>query len=1510
MRSLDAIMKTPALSALSSAFSVLALGAALSGCGAAPAQPDSGPLKASACSPDRLEACEKAIAKAAAGGGAPADLVASYAAARGSRDPADPWTKLWGGLTGPAAKGSGFLVIVDERAGRGAGAIGVKLEKPSRLLPSAPLPAPKAIATEDLVLAMGEAAGAGHIIRVEQSRVTELFPSDPLSPFMAGVRSAINAGGEASEKRITTHIAIAASVRKAIDAAASFRYVDAAKEADALAALLAAERAEGSPREPVLRGHYAFQLLAAAGIALEPETDSDEPALKEPPPPSPADTPYGDLLRVRTAKDPAAAWITRGPAILAAVPSDRRDPLANLFKKAEGCAASPPPPMEGPRDLVFASKLATSLARGGQDTGGASKSPQTGDGKKSESDSDTNNNTTTKNPSLLPLPDWYRKYQTLVAAVDATRSMWSYAPSVLYERGEAFGLSPAATSTHARATELGVKHLTASLELERAFPLRYRGLALLPLVYSPGVLGDQRLRDAIVDLTQATVQDKIARASDAKGVFDGALAGLFAGMSYPPAVQAAHYLALQGAVTAKLKGDLLNRTGWGVAGLYAADAAYRIASDQGQSKSLGFSAEQIGRALTSDPTIPMPSLAALATSLTRYAALGFDGKLSLDGARTSPERRAAREALKRAVAGLGENNEAPGSLLDDVTDLTDGIIAALARVAEERASRKSGETCPKDQKVGPSPEVGRALAKLGDVRRRVLLHPRYKAGEGLFIRRARLLVTVLSDAMDIAGSAGDRTTFTIPSKEAEKNITDALRDWDERAAASAVASGYGLVRELFGAKSADRFLAENAQSLRGLLQGLVVFFQGEGAGADKTSGVALLDAIAKIPLTAKADSDLMSLALTYAEELYARGNADQGDLWLLTTLVLSGLTESPPSPKAIALAADKSARIEWALRFLNEVSNARRGVAPSPAAFEAGMRRAGAEVCASANADDMIAVVGAVRDFLSGKRNEARAALDRILDQADARGLFVPKVTFKYEEKTATKVFSVSLGVSYGGGVLVGSNTFHVGLGIRTRGEPEGSMTATVSPTDSAQGGDESARYYVHAASLAAVYHFLEGDTARASAAARRAVTALAMGVKLGPRILPSADPVTWGADARASLAVAAQLAAEAGLPFLAGDLWTVVRASLPKDLDDKAAAQILDRAPFGLAGVKEAPAVLQRASRTLKLVASPLPCTEAKVEIGGFEEPACDAYPLALSLRIADVLKRLPRVRRGEAGPVRRCAVMRALDAFLSAADKGTYDPDAFMTAVEELRAEGNLYDAATLLARHRRPGHCSPAILAASRSLAGNDTLGPVLRADLYSTAINCSLPSITPELTQDLASLDAETRKLPDPGRNLDVVLFATELSLRTGRFEPLAKLASAPDFVERWMNVSPRASVAALLIQHAVSALSAPSAPSAGGPSAASNPAANAANQGAASAASSYSLLCETFAGERTSSGAGADARSAGVNESDMCDKVRSLRPPFKIPEEARRKLAREALEMLVKQTAESSKTPPP
>jgi hypothetical protein len=125
-----------------------------------------------------------------------------------------------------------------------------------------------------------------------------------------------------------------------------------------------------------------------------------------------------------------------------------------------------------------------------------------------------------------------------------------------------------------------------------------------------------------------------------------------------------------------------------------------------------------------------------------------------------------------------------------------------------------------------------------------------------------------------------------------------------------------------------------------------------------------------------------------------------------------------------------------------------------------------------------------------------------------------------------------------------------------------------------------------------------------------------------------------------------------------------------------------------------------------------------------------------------------------------------------------------------------------------------------------------------------------------------------------------LFTTELSLRQGRFEPLARLAKAPDFVSRWMNVSPTAAAAALLIDHAAATLSGEEI---------------AAGRGEGS----YRLLCETFPpGDRA----------------ETCAEIRSLRPPFKVPsdEAARQKLAQKALERLVKQASappKSATTPP-
>ncbi|XYI02866.1 hypothetical protein ACMHYB_25190 [Sorangium sp. So ce1128] len=1435
--------------------SALLLGLLAAGCGGA--SPAGGAPRASArCEPAHLEPCERALAAAVAEGRAPRELALGYLEARASRNAGDPWAGLLRDLDRRDRPRPRAAVIVEAGAadaggGRGGAADAVWIR-------AAPLPPPgETLGAEALLLAIGEALGYEHLVHARaRGGAVQLFPRDPLAPFMAGL--APIARSNAPLARVADDIAIAALVRRAFSAAGGFRYVEAARAADALAA---AVKGRDPDDEPVLRGRYALQLLGTAGIALDDEDERSAsgaaPADRGDPAPAPGDTPYGDFLRVRTARDSRAAWRSRGAAVLRGVPADRRAALDDLLGKARGCGRGLAPPMEGARDLVFAAELAAALSPiDGAAAPATGSAAATAAGSAAATAAGSAAATATANPAApaagstaasamaakpdrrLPLEAWLPRYEALVRAVDQTSTAWAHAPSLLHERGPAAPAGQAGSAVHRRVTELGLAHLAALRALAEAEPRRYRALAQIPLAYSPGVLADERLRDAIVDLTQVAVQRRMAEARDPEAVLGALLAGVFAGMSYPPEVQPAHFLALQGALTAKLRGDLTAQTGWGVAGLYAADALYRVLSDQ--APDLAFSSAQIGRALSPDPALPYPGLAALAASVSRYAALGAAGALdprATDAARFPPERREAREALRRAVAALAapegggaanggaavnENNIAapggaaggadaveapPPGLVDDVTSLADGVLAVLLTERARRQPPAAG-TCAAGR--GPSPAARRALARLGDVRGRILLAPRYKQGGGAWTRRARLLVTLLSDAMDLlaapsraprAGAPEPRVRFTVPTAAAEAAVAAGLSGWGDRDLADALAGGYALARALLESATAERFAQQSGAPLGRVLRGLSAALRDGGTApsgaAQAPAGVALLDALASLP--ARADGDLRGLFVGYARALSARGLRDQADLGLLTSLLGAAVLGAPPSPEAVALATESGSRVAWALSYLSEIAKARHGIAPDPSAYADAMREASDDACQSADPGDVLAILGAARDFAGGRRAEARDALDRILSAADARGLRVPRMTYRYEEKTATRVFSLSFDVSYGAGILEGSTGFQLGLGLRTRGEPEGALTAALAP----QGDDDAARAYVSAAALAAAYHFLEGDTGRGAAAARRAIAALSFGLRLGPRALRSDQPLAWGKDARALLAIDAQLAAEAGHPFLAGDLWTLVRGLLPPDTSDAAVAALLDPLPAGLAAVPGVGPLVARSARSLAAVAGPLPCTEAKVELGAYEEPSCDAYPLALSLRIADVLGKLPHLRR--AGSAAACPVLRSVDGFLTAAERGTYDPDAFTAAVEALRRSGRLYDAGVMLARQRREGHCGPLVLAAARALGREPSLGPALRADLLSVAVRCAAAALDASVVDDVMALDDETRALPDLGRNLKVVLFATELAARAQRWDVLGRLAKQPEFVERWLGESDDAAATALLIEAAAAVL---------------------------------------------------------------------------------------------------------
>ncbi|WP_437640696.1 hypothetical protein [Sorangium sp. So ce854] len=1409
--------------------SALLLGLLAAGCGGA-GPSGAAASRAARCDPAHLDPCERALAAAAAEGRAPRELALGYVEARAARNADDPWALLLRDLDRRGERRPSVAVIVeagaeaDGGARRGGAADAVWIR-------AAPLPPPGAVGADALLLALGEALGYEHLVHARaQGGAVQVFPRDPLAPFMAGV--APIARGGAPIARVADDIALAALVRRAFGAAGAFRYVEAARAADELAA---AVRGRDPDDEPALRGRYALQLLATAGIALDDEDErratgapgatGAPPAPRRDAPPAQGATPYGDLLRVRTARDGRAAWRARGASVLRGVPADRRAALDDLLGKARGCGRGLAPPMDGPRDLVFAAELAAALAPGdGAAAPAAPAVPAAAPGGAASA-------TAAAAPDgRLPLEAWLPRYEALVRAVDETRTAWAHAPSLLHERGPAPAAGQGGGAVHRRVTELGLAHIAALRALAQAEPRRHRALAQIPLAYSPGVLADERLRDAVVDLTQVAVQRRMAEARDPEDVLGAALAGVFAGMSYPPEVQAAHFLALQGALTAKLRGDLTAQTGWGVAGLYAADALYRIASDQ--APDLAFSSAQIERALAPAPALPHPGLAALAASLSRYAALGAAGALdprSTDPARFPPERRAARDALRRAVAGLAppeggaaDAGAPPPGLVEDVAALADGVLAVLL-TERSRRPPPARDACAAAGR-GPSPEARRALARLGDVRRRLLLAPPLQQGDAAWARRARLVVTLLSDAMDLlaapgrptstpprAGAPAPRARFTVPTADAEAAVAAGLAGWADPDLADALAGGYALARALLESATAERFAEASGAPLGRVLRGLSAALRGgasrQGA-AQGPAGAALLDALASMP-AARPGADLRGLFVGYARALSDLGLRDQADLALLTSLLGAAVLGAPPPPEAVALANERGSRVAWALSYLGEIARARRGVAPDPSAYADAMRGASDDACQTADAGDVLAIVGAARDFAAGRRAEARGALDRVLADAEARGLRVPRMIYRYEEKTATRVFSLSFDVSYGAGILEGATGFQLGLGLRTRGEPDGALTAALAPEGSPRSDEDAARAYVSAAALAAAYHFLDGDAEGGAAAARRAIAALSFGVRLGPRALRPDEPLAWGKDARALLAIDAQLAAEAGHPFLAGDLWTLVRGLLPPDADDAAVAALLDPLPAGLAAAPGLGPLVARTARSLAAVAAPLACTAAKVELGGFEEPACDAYPLALSLRIADVLGKLPHLRR--AGSAAACPVLRSLDGFLTAAERGTYDPDAFTAAVEALRRSGRLYDAGVMLARQRREGHCGPAVLEAARALGRAPSLGPAQRADLLSVAVRCAAAALDERVVDDVMALDGETRVLPDLGRNRKVVLFATELSARAQRWDVLARLARQPDFVARWLGVSDDTAAAALLIEAAAAALAGEPAP---------------------------------------------------------------------------------------------------
>jgi hypothetical protein len=1206
------------------------------------------------------------------------------------------------------------------------------------------LPArPTKIAVERLLLAFGRGAGRDHLFVHVGGVFRQLFPNDAIEPFVAGLDPVI----AAEPPRVAADLALAKSVHATISAAKAFDYPAAASRADELRR---AVRGEGSV-EARWRARVALRALELASLVL----DHDEELEPLEAPSAPGTTPYAALLAVLLHGERAPAFAARRAHILEGLAPERAAALEVAFAEPGACPKPVVPPMESLGDLFFGNQLAAAL------------DAEAGPGEKAA-------------PGKLALDAWLPRYAAMVRLVDEGGHAWSHLATLIGQRGELHGLSAATTPSYRRVSELGKQHLDALTALADAHPTRFTSGALLDLTYRPGLLHDLGLREAVGSLLRKTVFTRVAGAESEGELLESAAAAFAAGTSFPGPLQGAQLNALSMALDEKLGGAFGQKKGWPMAGLHAGHALFNAVL--GATGWLDRGASRIAASLDGD--VSEPSLAELAGAIARYAALGGQGGLDPDVANPRlfpPARSEARERLRAAIEGLAEGGPASppekelALLLTDLGDASIALGAAEVRgMMTDAAPRCEGAERPLEG----------AYERARKKRRTLLAHPAFKSPTGRWALRARLVGLVLSDALDVADP---KEGFTLPHAEAERVVEAGLEGWLEGGAAELAAGGYLLVR---GAIDPDENAAVAREAVR-VLAALADLF-----GEESGSLFAVLARVGKEVDVERAGGDVARLLARYADRAYAAGSHDHGDLFLMIALGGALARKDPVPAEAVAVAKSHARPVLLPLTMYD--ATAHEGGDPTP--LVEAMRAAVKGNCRAPDPSLVFAVRQASYRFRSGEREPGLAALERALDEAERQGLVVPRQAFQYQQHAGEKIFNAQQSVSLGSHLLENAGTFQIGLGYQTKAEHRGSMTVTFASTDTVDAKKEAARYYAHAAALTSSYAFAMGQDARARAAARRAIDTWATGVRLGEIRVPVAgETTTWAKDATATLAIVAQQAAEAGHALLAGDLFTLLRASVAPTASDDDVAKILDPLPPYLRGVPEIEAVASRARESLAIVGGSLACTKKKGRPQDHVRVSCERYPLSLALRVADVLTEMPRLEKAASVGKPDCVVWKELDAFLATVAEQRYEPDLLLSTVATLRKLGHPSDAATLLARQRHPAHCGPSVVGAARELARDETLGAHLRADLLSVAANCD--SASPALLDDLKALDALTQRHALPLRNLELVIFATSIALTDDRWEPLYQLASAPDFVKRWQRIGPDLGTAALLVAHA-------------------------------------------------------------------------------------------------------------
>ncbi len=1206
------------------------------------------------------------------------------------------------------------------------------------------LPAPEGATTEAMLAALASAANLEELVNIDGEGATIAFGDDPLAPFVPEVEPAIRTRAAT----LVADLAMADGVRDAIGAANRGDFGGVASAARALVRQTSAPAGEDS----LARAALAIATLDGAGIAPK---GIHAPASRGGDAPT---TAYAAFARVATGRLASSAIAAKDhPALDAAV------------GLGATCGAVPVPSkidhLHALASLPHVAGFAALAGRG----------------------------------DVARAAAWADRYAEAVATVRRAKVGWAYGALLVRFAGE-LGVGPESAAA-VDASAMAATHAKAL----GALPVVTSSSPAIAALVGASPFGRADLQAASAELVKTQARAPLGSANGATELLLAAAGAVFGSAGYPPALRAAALDAVDVAFTARLHHDMTGATGWRVAALYAADVAARAAG--GRKADVSFAAEQIARALSANG-VDEPQLAALAAVAARYAALAADGLLDVEhrDPRRMPKRRVeAREALHLSIERLG--GDAPKNVVDDVTELGDGLFAALASARAHAAAAPPTTpkaVCAGDEARGLDAGTRRALARLGDVRQRILSHPRFRSGDGEWVKRVRGLVLVLSDTMDFilrdtaTGPARKSSGLTIPADQARAFAEGVLnaRLLGPTPDARVLADAYVIAR----AVAVDRDRAKAPHPTAGEATRLMKeFLDLVGAGASGESA-SLLRLLRGAGIDAASPSALVE---QLHAALAAANRSDDADAALLLALVVEAVSDVPPSRTLVDAALARKSRVAWALALVAEMDAARGGAAPDPERFRAALREATANACSvSTGADAVVDVARALADASAGRLAEAAARLDARLDLAERDGLALPRVAFRYAARGERAALGLTISVSSGLGLLRGSPEFHLDAGVTTAERGGRALTAALAGTNDGTARDEAGRFFVGMAARAASYHFLAGHEAAAARAAARVTGAVLHGVRLGAEGIPAPAGFAWARDARGAIAVAAELAGEHDMPLLSGDLFTLVARSAAPDADARALDVVLAEAPLGLASPAFAPSI-DRARRALVVLAHALPCGRHG-DAPGLEEVTCQEYARAIALREADAVKHLPRLARKARGGA-TCDAFRALDGFLASADQKTYEADALAAAATAFAEAERPYEAAVLLARYKRRGHCSGPVVGLDRALGRSSALGPDLAADVLSDALNCEAASNGAAVGEDLLALDAMTLRLADPSRNLHLLLSVADRAAHDGSFDALGRLARQPSFVDRWIGANATAATAALLVRHAVATI---------------------------------------------------------------------------------------------------------